>query len=162
MDSEETVVIENRLQDESPTEEMVSFTLQDGQFTSMNIEYPCLFTPNMICTQSEGTRQTLTFAILFYTMSLGKNEDIDARLRHLETKSAARYMRTRELMHRTGNQIVEKCFGRCVESMRSKKLGEGEIACVENCTTKYLDLTNRMYARFQEIQKYELLEELNA
>lgn len=95
-------------------------------------------------------------------MSLGKNEDIDARLRHLETKSAARYVRKRELMHRTGNQIVEKCFSRCVESMRSKKLGEGEITCVENCTTKYLDLTNRMYARFQEIQKYELLEGLNA
>ena len=61
-----------------------------------------------------------------------------------------------------GNQIVEKCFDHCVESMRSKRLGEGEVRCVENCTTKYLDLTNRMYSRFQDLQKYEMDEQPKA
>ena len=66
-------------------------------------------------------------------------------------------MNTRfSLISRTGNRIVETCFDKCVESMRSKRMGGGEIQCVENCTTKFLDLTNRLYARFQEIQTKEM------
>lgn len=72
MDSEETAVIENRLQDESPTEEMVSFTLKDDQLTSMNIEYACLFTSNVIRTQLERTRPTPMFAIFILCNEFGK------------------------------------------------------------------------------------------
>lgn len=40
--------------------------------------------------------------------------------------------------------------------MRSKEMGEDETHCVENCTTKFIDLTNRLYARFQDIQTHEM------
>lgn len=40
--------------------------------------------------------------------------------------------------------------------MRSKEMGEDETHCVENCTTKFIDLTNRLYARFQDIQAHEM------
>ena len=59
-------------------------------------------------------------------------------------------------MIRTANRIVEKCFDKCVQSMRSKEMGEDETHCVENCTTKFIDLTNRLYARFQDIQAHEM------
>ena len=52
--------------------------------------------------------------------------------------------------------MVEKCFDKCVDTLRSKHLGEGEIHCVENSTSKYLEVTNRMYQRFQEIQEKEM------
>lgn len=59
------------------------------------------------------------------------------------------------LIPRTGNRAVEKCFDKCVESFRSKKLSENERTCVENCTSLYIDAVNRIYTRFEEIQNRE-------
>lgn len=63
--------------------------------------------------------------------------------------------RIRFLICRTGNRALEKCFDKCVESFRSKKLSENERICLENCTSLYLDTVNRVYSRFEEIQTKE-------
>ena len=90
-------------------------------------------------------------------MSKEKESDLDKKLRYIEKKDVAMFVSS-VVRHsrRTANRMVEKCFDKCVEALRSKHLGDGEIECVQNCTAKYLELTNRMYQRFQEIQEKEM------
>ncbi len=58
-------------------------------------------------------------------------------------------------MYRTSNQVVQNCFISCVKTFRSKKLDSSEVDCITTCTEKYIDATNRIFARFQEIQALE-------
>lgn len=90
-------------------------------------------------------------------MSKERESDLEKRLRKVEKKDVAvsPYAMPPH-PRRTANRMVEKCFDKCVDTLRSKHLGEGEIHCVENCTSKYLEVTNRMYQRFQEIQEKEM------
>lgn len=55
----------------------------------------------------------------------------------------------------TSNQVVQDCFNMCVKTFRSKKLDTTEKDCITRCTSKYIDATNRIFSRFQEIQALE-------
>jgi import inner membrane translocase subunit TIM9 len=50
------------------------------------------------------------------------------------------------------NNLVERCFGQCVGSFRSKTLEKGEASCVENCSARYIKMTQRVGLRFAEHQ----------
>ena len=50
------------------------------------------------------------------------------------------------------NNLVEKCFGQCVSSFRSKTLDKSEATCVENCSARYVKMTQRVGLRFAEHQ----------
>lgn len=50
------------------------------------------------------------------------------------------------------NRLVERCFKECVTRFRSKKMDDGELACVSKCAEKYLKLTSRAGFRFAEFQ----------
>jgi import inner membrane translocase subunit TIM9 len=50
------------------------------------------------------------------------------------------------------NRLVEKCFGECVHSFRSKSLDKKETDCVKHCSEKYIKLTQRVGLRFAEQQ----------
>lgn len=54
--------------------------------------------------------------------------------------------------HRMYNRLVERCFKECVTRFRSKKMDDGELACVSKCAEKYLKLTSRAGFRFAEFQ----------
>uniref|UniRef100_A0A7R9Z9X8 Mitochondrial import inner membrane translocase subunit n=1 Tax=Pseudictyota dubia TaxID=2749911 RepID=A0A7R9Z9X8_9STRA len=49
-------------------------------------------------------------------------------------------------------KLVDRCFGGCVTSFRSKTLDKSEISCVENCASRYLKMTQRVGLRFAEHQ----------
>ena len=49
--------------------------------------------------------------------------------------------------------MIEQCFNKCVQSMRSKHLSKGEIVCIQNCSEKYIDIVNRMSYRMQDIER---------
>ena len=50
------------------------------------------------------------------------------------------------------NNLVERCFDGCVSSFRSKTLDKSETACVENCSARYVKMTQRVGLRFAEHQ----------
>ena len=50
------------------------------------------------------------------------------------------------------NNLVENCFGGCVTSFRSKTLSKSEASCVENCSARYIKMTQRVGLRFAEHQ----------
>mmetsp|Transcript_23502 Transcript_23502/g.42085 ORF Transcript_23502/g.42085 Transcript_23502/m.42085 type:complete len:95 (+) Transcript_23502:257-541(+) len=50
------------------------------------------------------------------------------------------------------NTLVERCFGSCVSSFRSKSLDKNETACVEHCAERYIKMTQRVGLRFAEQQ----------
>ncbi|KAL7525375.1 hypothetical protein ACHAXR_000984 [Thalassiosira sp. AJA248-18] len=50
------------------------------------------------------------------------------------------------------NTLVERCFGTCVSSFRSKSLDKKETSCVENCAERYIKMTQRVGLRFAEHQ----------
>mmetsp|Transcript_557 Transcript_557/g.921 ORF Transcript_557/g.921 Transcript_557/m.921 type:complete len:101 (+) Transcript_557:105-407(+) len=50
------------------------------------------------------------------------------------------------------NNLVERCFGQCVGSFRSKTLDKSEAGCVENCSARYVKMTQRVGLRFAEHQ----------
>eukprot|EP00871_Galdieria_phlegrea_P002352 jgi/Galph1/3117/GphlegSOOS_G1787.1 len=51
------------------------------------------------------------------------------------------------------NELVQRCFGECVESFRSKKLDGKEEACVTKCAQKFLKMAARVGQRFAEHQQ---------
>lgn len=55
-------------------------------------------------------------------------------------------------MHSMYNNLVYKCFDNCVTGFRSKTLDKGETACVEQCASRYIKLTQRVGLRFAEHQ----------
>mmetsp|Transcript_33918 Transcript_33918/g.82026 ORF Transcript_33918/g.82026 Transcript_33918/m.82026 type:complete len:95 (+) Transcript_33918:58-342(+) len=50
------------------------------------------------------------------------------------------------------NTLTERCFATCVSSFRSKSLDKHESSCVENCTERYIKMTQRVGLRFAEDQ----------
>lgn len=50
------------------------------------------------------------------------------------------------------NTLVERCFGTCVSSFRSKSLDKYETSCMENCASRYIKMTQRVGLRFAEHQ----------
>lgn len=48
--------------------------------------------------------------------------------------------------------LVERCFGSCVSSFKSKTLDKYETGCLENCSSRYIKMTTRVGMRFQEQQ----------
>ncbi|MEW5299887.1 MAG: hypothetical protein WDW38_011609 [Sanguina aurantia] len=48
------------------------------------------------------------------------------------------------------NSLVERCFRDCVDDMRTKALAPKEEQCVAKCTEKFMSITGRVGARFQE------------
>jgi len=49
-------------------------------------------------------------------------------------------------------RLVNRCFGSCVTTFRSKALDKSEIACAENCAARFLKMTQRVGLRFAEHQ----------
>mmetsp|Transcript_5954 Transcript_5954/g.10000 ORF Transcript_5954/g.10000 Transcript_5954/m.10000 type:complete len:104 (-) Transcript_5954:655-966(-) len=49
-------------------------------------------------------------------------------------------------------RLVDRCFHSCVSSFRSKSLDKSEIACAENCSARFLKMTQRVGLRFAEHQ----------
>lgn len=56
------------------------------------------------------------------------------------------------------NELVERCFGSCVDSFRARKLDGKEEACIRKCSEKFVKFAARAGERFQEHQK-EMAEE---
>ncbi|KAL7574684.1 hypothetical protein ACA910_003027 [Epithemia clementina (nom. ined.)] len=50
------------------------------------------------------------------------------------------------------NNLVARCFDSCVTSFRSKTLDKSEITCVEQCSSRYVKMTQRVGLRFAEHQ----------
>jgi mitochondrial import inner membrane translocase subunit TIM9 len=50
------------------------------------------------------------------------------------------------------NNLAARCFDGCVTSFRSKSLDKNEIQCVENCSHRYVKMTQRVALRFAEHQ----------
>jgi mitochondrial import inner membrane translocase subunit TIM9 len=53
------------------------------------------------------------------------------------------------------NVLTEKCFDKCVQtgwggSLTSKSLEKEETTCIQNCSEKYMKVTQRAGARFAE------------
>lgn len=56
------------------------------------------------------------------------------------------------------NELVERCFGECVDTFRGRKLDGKEDACMQKCSSKFLAFAQRCGMRFQEYQQ-EMAEE---
>lgn len=50
------------------------------------------------------------------------------------------------------NNLVARCFDGCVTSFRSKTLSKSEASCVENCSSRFIKMTQRVGLRFAEHQ----------
>lgn len=51
------------------------------------------------------------------------------------------------------NELVERCFGECVDTFRGRKLDGKEDACLRKCSSKFLAFARRCGLRFQEYQQ---------
>lgn len=51
------------------------------------------------------------------------------------------------------NELVERCFGECVDSFRARTLDGKEEACVRKCSAKFIAFASRAGMRFQEAQE---------
>ena len=49
------------------------------------------------------------------------------------------------------NGLVERCFGECVNSFRSKALSGPEEKCINTCAEKFVKHTGRVGQRFGEL-----------
>lgn len=52
--------------------------------------------------------------------------------------------------------LVERCFGTCVNNFRTKSLDKYETKCLENCSERYIQSANRAGLRFQEHQAVQM------
>ncbi|OAO15584.1 Tim9-like protein [Blastocystis sp. ATCC 50177/Nand II] len=52
----------------------------------------------------------------------------------------------------SSNQAVQQCFTSCARNFRTKKLDSSEEDCIRRCTERFVEATNRIATRFQEIQ----------
>ncbi|KAJ7109696.1 Tim10/DDP family zinc finger protein [Mycena crocata] len=48
-------------------------------------------------------------------------------------------------------KLAEKCFNTCVNDFTSKSLSSKEEGCVNNCTEKFMKHSERVSARFAEL-----------
>jgi mitochondrial import inner membrane translocase subunit TIM9 len=51
------------------------------------------------------------------------------------------------------NELVERCFGECVDTFRARTLDGKEEACVRKCSGKFVAFAARVGLRFQEAQE---------
>jgi mitochondrial import inner membrane translocase subunit TIM9 len=56
------------------------------------------------------------------------------------------------------NELVERCFGECVDTFRGRKLDGKEDACIKKCSSKFVAFAARCGTRFQQYQQ-EMAEE---
>ncbi|XP_063233788.1 mitochondrial import inner membrane translocase subunit Tim10 B [Bacillus rossius redtenbacheri] len=62
------------------------------------------------------------------------------------------------------NIMSETCFLRCVSSFDSRDVSEEEARCVSLCTSKYINMNNKMMQVYMEVQPLILnkrMEEMN-
>ncbi|CAD7928051.1 unnamed protein product [Amoebophrya sp. A25] len=50
----------------------------------------------------------------------------------------------------TYNNLVERCFGECVNTFRQKSLDDGEENCAKRCVQKFMTYSQRVAQRFAE------------
>ncbi|CAD7927646.1 unnamed protein product [Amoebophrya sp. A120] len=50
----------------------------------------------------------------------------------------------------TYNNLVERCFGECVNTFRSKALDDAEEGCAKRCVQKFMSYSQRVAQRFAE------------
>lgn len=48
--------------------------------------------------------------------------------------------------------MSEICFARCIDNVNSRKLSENEIACVEDCSSKFVKFNNKLMQNFVKAQ----------
>ncbi|CAH0562730.1 unnamed protein product [Brassicogethes aeneus] len=46
------------------------------------------------------------------------------------------------------NQLTERCFKKCVDQIQRRELDQNEVACVENCSTKFIKYNNKLMGNF--------------
>ena len=51
------------------------------------------------------------------------------------------------------NELVERCFGECVDTFRTRTLDGKEDACIRKCSGKFVAFAARCGMRFQEAQE---------
>lgn len=51
------------------------------------------------------------------------------------------------------NELVERCFGECVDGFRARTLDGKEEACIRKCSSKFIAFAARCGMRFQEAQE---------
>ncbi len=64
-------------------------------------------------------------------------------------------MQTRDSL-RMYNNLVEKCFSTCVQSIRRKTLDKDEERCVSKCCEKFLKHSSRVSMRFGELNQQSM------
>ena len=52
--------------------------------------------------------------------------------------------------------LVETCFGTCVDNFRNKTLDKYETKCLENCSERYFKTANRTGLRLYEQQASQM------
>ncbi|CBK24682.2 Tim9-Tim10 [Blastocystis hominis] len=50
------------------------------------------------------------------------------------------------------NKVTEKCFCSCVKDFTVSTLGKKELACIQNCASKQMDLMDRTQRAYQEVR----------
>ncbi|XP_030750464.1 mitochondrial import inner membrane translocase subunit Tim10B [Sitophilus oryzae] len=50
------------------------------------------------------------------------------------------------------NKMTEMCFKRCVDNMYTRKLDQDEIACVDDCSQKFIYFNNKLMQNFIQAQ----------
>ena len=86
------------------------------------------------------------------TLTPADQAAIDKKLTYMEAKDMAMWLSFSVLIARTSNKVVEACFRQCTKNFRSKELDKKERECVGHCANKYMDMTNRIYRIYQEVQ----------
>mmetsp|Transcript_26985 Transcript_26985/g.53908 ORF Transcript_26985/g.53908 Transcript_26985/m.53908 type:complete len:102 (-) Transcript_26985:39-344(-) len=51
------------------------------------------------------------------------------------------------------NDVVHRCYDKCVGSFRSKTLEKDERSCLDNCASRFIKGTQRVGRRFAERQQ---------
>ena len=68
--------------------------------------------------------------------------ELMAKIEHLQLAESTRMY----------NDLVEMCFARCVNSFPAKALEPAEDKCLNDCVTKFMNVSKRIGARWQEFQ----------
>ncbi|XP_076261526.1 translocase of inner membrane 9b [Rhynchophorus ferrugineus] len=50
------------------------------------------------------------------------------------------------------NKMTEMCFKRCIDNLNSRKLDPHELACVEDCSQKFILYNNKLMQNFVRAQ----------
>ncbi|KAG5866004.1 hypothetical protein JTB14_020636 [Gonioctena quinquepunctata] len=50
------------------------------------------------------------------------------------------------------NRMTEMCFSRCIDNINTRDLSNNEIACVEDCSAKFIKFNNKLMQNFVNAQ----------